>query len=107
MEIEVVDSLMGNGKTHVTLRYIENEAIRNSKERWIYCTEYLDEIDKRTTENAEALHLWRTPAAEMSRLPGRIVRSLFVTCLGTATLYEISFFFMVDPLVIRVDSTPQ
>ena len=62
MEIEVVDSLMGNGKTHVTLRYIENEAIRNSKERWIYCTEYLDEIDKRTTENAEALHLWRTPA---------------------------------------------
>lgn len=52
---------MGNGKTHTTLRYIEKEALSNPKVRWIYCTEYLDEIDRRTKENEEASHLWRTP----------------------------------------------
>ena len=34
-----------------------------------------------------------------------IVRSLLVMYLSTRTLYDMSFFFMVDPLLIRVDST--
>ena len=61
MEIEVIDEIMGTGKSHAALRYIESLAINDSNERWIFCTEYLDEIDRRTAENPEALHLWRTP----------------------------------------------
>lgn len=61
MEIEVIDQIMGTGKSYSALRYIENLAINDSSERWIFCTEYLEEIDKRTKENDEAKHLWRTP----------------------------------------------
>lgn len=61
MEIEVVDELMGRGKSFTTLRYIESLALTDKNEKWIYCTEYLSEIESRTEENAEALHLWRTP----------------------------------------------
>lgn len=60
-EIELVDSLMGNGKTHATLRYIESLALSDSKNKWIFCTEYLEEIGKRTAENPATAHLWRTP----------------------------------------------
>lgn len=52
---------MGTGKSHATLRYIENLAINDVEERWIFCTEYLEEIEKRTQENPLAVHLWRTP----------------------------------------------
>lgn len=59
--VEVVDSLMGNGKTYATLRYIESLVLSSSGQRWIFCTEYLEELTKRTAENAEAAHLWRIP----------------------------------------------
>jgi hypothetical protein len=62
MQIEVLESLPGNGKSHSTLRYIEAAALADSNVRWIYCTEYLDEIDRRTAENPEAVALWRTPS---------------------------------------------
>lgn len=61
MKIEVVDEIMGSGKSHTTLRYIENLALNNNTERWIFCTEYLSEIEQRTQENPLAAHLWRTP----------------------------------------------
>ena len=61
-EIEVVESLMGNGKTFATLRYIEQQAMNNKESRWIYCTEYLSEIENRTKdEKSLCKHLWRTP----------------------------------------------
>lgn len=60
MQIEVVDEIMGTGKSHSTLRYIENLAITEGQ-RWIFCTEYLDEIERRTAENPLAAPLWRTP----------------------------------------------
>jgi hypothetical protein len=61
MEIEVVDEIMGTGKSFTTLRYIESLALTDKNVKWIYCTEYLSEIESRTKENVEALHLWRTP----------------------------------------------
>lgn len=61
MQIEVLESLPGNGKSHATLRYIEAAAIADSKVKWVYATEYLDEIEKRTSENPAAAGLWRTP----------------------------------------------
>jgi hypothetical protein len=60
-EIELVDSLMGNGKTTATLRYIEGLALSNRRHRWIFCSEYLSELEKRTAENDCAAHLWRIP----------------------------------------------
>ena len=42
-QIEVLESLMGNGKTYATLRYIEQQVLDNPKAHWIYCTEYLSE----------------------------------------------------------------
>ncbi len=63
MEIEVIDEIMGTGKSYATLRHIENLAINDVNERWIFCTEYLEEIEKRTQENLSATHLWRTPIA--------------------------------------------
>ena len=50
MEIEVIDELMGNGKTTTVLRYIENDHIQTGK-KWLYCTEYLNELRTRTEEN--------------------------------------------------------
>lgn len=61
-EIELVDSLMGNGKTTATLRYIESLALSSSRQRWVFCSEYLSEIEKRTSENPDAKHLWRIPS---------------------------------------------
>ena len=61
MQIEIIDQIMGTGKSFAALRYIENLALNNSDERWIFCTEYLEEIEKRTAENLEAKHLWRSP----------------------------------------------
>lgn len=61
MEIEIIDEIMGTGKSYATLRHIENLAINDVNERWIFCTEYLEEIEKRTQENLQATHLWRTP----------------------------------------------
>ena len=61
-QIEVLESLMGNGKTYATLRYIEQQVLDNPKAHWIYCTEYLDEIQVRTTdEKSLCRELWRTP----------------------------------------------
>jgi len=60
MQIEVVDEIMGTGKSHSTLRYIENLALAEGQ-RWIFCTEYLDEIEKRTKENPLAAPVWRSP----------------------------------------------
>lgn len=61
-QIEVLESLMGNGKTYATLRYIEQQVLDDSKNHWIYCTEYLDEIQIRTTdERSLCKELWRTP----------------------------------------------
>lgn len=63
--IEVVESLMGNGKTYATLRYIEQQALDNKNSRWIYCTEYLSEIEKRTKdEKSLCRNLWRTPTED-------------------------------------------
>jgi len=62
MEIEVLEALPGNGKSHSTLRYIEAAAIADSEVRWIYCTEYLSEIESRTAENPAAAGLWHTPS---------------------------------------------
>jgi hypothetical protein len=52
---------MGNGKTHSTLRHIESLALSDSRQRWIFCTEYLEEIEKRTAENPAVDGLWRIP----------------------------------------------
>jgi len=61
-QIEVLESLMGNGKTFATLRYIEQQALDNPNSHWIYCTEYLDEIQVRTNdEKSLCRELWRTP----------------------------------------------
>ena len=60
MEIEVIDELMGNGKTTTVLRYIENDHIQTGK-KWLYCTEYLNELRTRTEENPEAAGLWCFP----------------------------------------------
>lgn len=61
-QIEVLESLMGNGKTYATLRYIEQQVLDNPSNHWIYCTEYLDEIQTRITdEKSLCKHLWRTP----------------------------------------------
>lgn len=55
-----MDEIMGTGKSYSALRYIENLALC-SGERWIFCTEYLDEIERRTIENPIAAPFWRTP----------------------------------------------
>lgn len=59
--IEVLDVLMGSGKTYASLRHIESMALANKEVKWIFCTEFLSEIDTRTQENNNAKHLWRTP----------------------------------------------
>lgn len=60
MEIEVIDELMGNGKTTTVLRCIENDYITNGR-KWLYCTEYLNELHTRTEENPDAAGLWCFP----------------------------------------------
>lgn len=60
--VELLDSLMGNGKTTATLRYIESLALANRSNRWVFCSEYLSELEKRTAENPAASHLWRIPS---------------------------------------------
>lgn len=57
MQIEVVDEIMGSGKSYATLKYIEGLAENNQEERWIFCTEYLSEIEQRT----KCCNLWKTP----------------------------------------------
>ena len=56
--VEVLDIIMGAGKTHSTLRYIENLAMNDSNQKWVYCTEFLSEIETRTQENDDAKHMW-------------------------------------------------
>lgn len=63
MQVEVIDELMGNGKTTTVLRHIENDHILNGK-KWVYCSEYLAELHGRTQENPEALDLWCFPDNE-------------------------------------------
>lgn len=59
--VEVLDVLMGSGKTYASLRHIEGMALSNKEVKWVFCTEFLSEIATRTVENEEAKHLWRTP----------------------------------------------
>lgn len=59
--VEVIDVLMGSGKTYASLRYIESLVLANKQVKWVFCTEFLSEIATRTVENEEAKHLWRTP----------------------------------------------
>ncbi len=59
--VEVLDVLMGSGKTYASLRHIESMALSNKQVKWVFCTEFLSEIATRTVENEEAKHLWRTP----------------------------------------------
>ena len=59
--VEVLDVLMGSGKTYASLRHIESMALANKEVKWVFCTEFLSEIANRTVENEEAKHLWRTP----------------------------------------------
>ena len=59
--VEVLDVLMGSGKTYASLRHIESMALANKQVKWVFCTEFLSEIATRTVENEEAKHLWRTP----------------------------------------------
>jgi hypothetical protein len=61
--VEVVDRIMGSGKSHATLRYIEGLVGGNPEERWIFCTEFLDELSTRTTENSSA-EPWHLPDAD-------------------------------------------
>lgn len=62
-QIEIVESLMGNGKTYATLRYIEQQALEDKSKHWIYCTEYLSEIDVRINDKKSLCReLWRIPA---------------------------------------------
>ena len=62
-QIEVVESFMGNGKTYATLRYIEQEVLNDKNNHWIYCTEYLSEIDVRTKDpKSLCKEMWRTPS---------------------------------------------
>lgn len=58
--VEVIDALMGSGKTHAAIKYVEAQALSCKTQRWIYCTESLDEIGART-QSEDAAHLWRTP----------------------------------------------
>lgn len=60
--VEVLDVLMGSGKTYASLRHIESLALANKQVRWVFCTEFISEIESRTKENSEAKHLWRTPS---------------------------------------------
>lgn len=62
--VEVLDVLMGSGKTYASLRHIESMALANKQVKWVFCTEFLSEIATRTVENEEAKHLWRTPENE-------------------------------------------
>jgi hypothetical protein len=59
--VELLDVLMGSGKTYASLRHIESMALANKQVKWVFCTEFLSEIATRTVENEEAKHLWRTP----------------------------------------------
>ena len=59
--VEVLDVLMGSGKTYASLRHIESMVLANKQVKWVFCTEFLSEIATRTVENEEAKHLWRTP----------------------------------------------
>ena len=59
--VELLDVLMGSGKTYASLRHIESMALVNKQVKWVFCTEFLSEIATRTVENEEAKHLWRTP----------------------------------------------
>ena len=61
--VEILDVLMGSGKTHAGLRYIENMALEDPNARWIFCTVFLDDIDERTGENPSVGHLWVSPTA--------------------------------------------
>jgi hypothetical protein len=58
--VEVVDRIMGSGKSYATLRYIEGLVQADPDERWIFCTELLDELFTRTTENSNA-ETWHLP----------------------------------------------
>ena len=62
--VEVLDVLMGSGKTFASLRHIESMALSNKEVKWVFCTEFLSEIATRTVENEEAKNLWRTPVSE-------------------------------------------
>ena len=62
--VEVLDVIMGSGKTHAALRYIESEAL-SGKSKWVYCTEFLSEIETRTKEG-DAKDKWRTPESDDS-----------------------------------------
>ena len=62
--VEVLDVLMGSGKTYASLRHIEGMALANKQVKWVFCTEFLSEIATRTVENEEAKHLWRVPENE-------------------------------------------
>lgn len=59
--VEVLDVLMGSGKSYASLRYIEGMALADKQVKWVFCTEFLSEIATRTVENEQAKHLWRTP----------------------------------------------
>ena len=59
--VEVLDVLMGSGKTYASLRHIESMALSDKQVKWVFCTEFLSEVATRTVENEEAKHLWRTP----------------------------------------------
>ncbi|MBK9218528.1 MAG: hypothetical protein IPL70_08945 [Uliginosibacterium sp.] len=63
MQVEVIDELMGNGKTTAVLRNLENNYIQHGK-KCVYCSEYLNELETRTQENPEAAGLWCSPTNE-------------------------------------------
>lgn len=74
--IEVVDMIMGSGKSWASLRYVEGKALSDKSNKWIYCTEFLSEIASRTSENPKAKHLWITPTDESSTKLEDLIRIL-------------------------------
>ena len=65
MQVEILDKIMGSGKSYAALRYIETLVNNSNEEKWIFCTEFLSEISSRTTEEGcLAKDKWRTPSNE-------------------------------------------
>ncbi len=54
--VEVLDVLMGSGKTYASLRHIEGMALSNKQVKWVFSTEFLSEIATRTYINDVGVH---------------------------------------------------
>lgn len=60
-EVEVVDALMGRGKTTAAIKYIEDQVLNDPGACWMLCCGPLAEVNSRPYENKAMEHYWHAP----------------------------------------------